>query len=213
MWPQNDGSGELEYAELASMLRKRADASTDCCGFDDCLKPFGYITSAVILLNVAVLCAPYQGAPEAFLARLDSLSLLCTTYFVGELALKVVIYGGCNCFEGWRQFWSARDDHQWNRLDFFVLALDVIGLGIQYGLAKLQGNGGGIKEDVNTASLRALRVFRALRILRAFKLARSWQSLNNTLRTLVKAAMPVASLAVLILLFTLVSRPTQPVRA
>jgi hypothetical protein len=33
------------------------------------------------------------------------------------------------------------------------------------------------------------------------------------LRTLVKAAMPVASLAVLILLFTLVSRPTQPVRA
>ena len=40
-------------------------------------------------------------------------------------------------------------------------------------------------------------------MLRAFKLSHVWEPLNNTLQTMYRAAAPVSSLAVLILIFTL----------
>ena len=97
----------------------------------------------------------------------------------------------------------------WNRLDFSVIALDV---GSQALEQILLVYGGG---HTSTAALRILRVFRALRILRAFKLSAVWEPLNNVLQSMYKAAAPVASLAVLIFLFTLMFgllgvRPTRP---
>lgn len=57
--------------------------------------------------------------------------------------------------------------------------------------------------STKTTSARILRVFRALRVLRAFKLSHVWEPLNRTLQTMYRAFAPVASLALLILLFTL----------
>lgn len=59
------------------------------------------------------------------------------------------------------------------------------------------------QQMMNGTVLRAMRVFRALRILRAFKLGSVWEPLSSTLSTMYQAAAPIASLAVLVLLFIL----------
>lgn len=124
----------------------------------------------------AQLCPPTRAPPSQL-------------YFVFECVFKLYSFGDGECSSGWQQYWSVREDHLWNRLDFFVLAVELASR-----LLELILSAAG---DVDSSSLRSLRVFRALRVLRAFKLSRFWGPLQTTLQTLVKAISPVASLAIL----------------
>lgn len=172
--------------------------SHDCCGFEGLLHPVGYVTTAVITLNISCMLAPYKGMSAQYAQTLSHISLACTVYFVCECALKLVVFGHGNPLHGWIEYWSTRSDHNWNRLDFSVIAIDIGSMLLEGMLAKI---GGG---HTSTAALRILRVFRALRILRAFKLSAVWQPLNNVLLSMFEVVKPVASLGLLILLFTLI---------
>lgn len=177
---------------------------SDCCGFESALKPIGYLTSFVIMLNTTVLCLPYRGMPEEAFALLDAIGGACTYYFVFEAVLKVFAYGyqsrgvnllgNVNLCEGWRAYWSTRSDYMWNRLDFSVLLIVMSANVLENTLTS---------SGVNASSLRALRVLRAIRILRAFKLSHLWTPLSNTMTSLTSVAPAVASLAVLIAILTL----------
>jgi hypothetical protein len=174
---------------------------SDCCGFDQPLHFLGYTTAAVIGANVALMCAPYRGMAPAYEQGLERASLVFTAYFLLECLTKLLVYGRGNLCGGWKQYFHTREDHQWNRLDFTILALDLGSLVLEHALASISAAGSGTA--ANPTSFRILRVFRALRVLRAFKLSNVWEPLNNTLQTMYKAAAPVSSLAVLILLFTI----------
>lgn len=181
--------------------RKRKSKMTvlnDCCGFEGWLKPIGYTTTLVVTTNVVIMCAPYRGMNDVYATKLELIADACTAYFCCEALLKICLYGGGNPCTGWMQYWSLRDDCIWNRLDFTILAIDLVSSALEILLAQFMDG------EVNTTVLRALRVFRALRILRAFKLGRVWGSLNKALNTFYKGIVPVASLAVLVLLFTII---------
>ena len=85
-------------------------AADDCCGFEDALRPLGYVTAATITLNIGLMCAPYREMTQAYAARLDVLALGCTGYFACEATLKVCVYGRGSPGRGWRQYWYQRDD-------------------------------------------------------------------------------------------------------
>ena len=172
-------------------------SASDCCGFERALRPVGYVTTSVIAFNIALMCAPYKGMSFEYAERLRLGAQTCTLYFVCEILLKLCVYGHGNPCSGWAQFWTVRDDRVWNRLDFTVVVVD-IGSSLIEGILAAFGGG-----NTHVAMLRILRVFRALRVLRAFKLSNVWGALNNTIRTIYNGSAPVASLAILILLFTM----------
>ena len=181
------------------------DAPQDCCGFDGVLKPLGYVTAVAICANIAVLCAPYRGMSESYALALELASSGFTVYFSMECVTKLTVYGSGNLRAGWREYWYMRDDHAWNRLDFTVLSTDLASIALEQLVVRsplLEFDDGG--DGGKATSMRLLRVFRVLRVLRAFKLSRLWEPLNRTLVTMYNAAAPVASLALLIILFTFI---------
>ena len=169
---------------------------SDCCGFERSLRPLGYVTALVICVNIAAMCSPYRGMSPEFESVLELIGTVCTVYFTVEALLKICIYGSGNLCEGWYQYWHVRDDSLWNRMDFSVLA-------IEYFVDMLQILASQLLSSDGITSVRILRTFRAMRVLRAFKLSHVWTPLHNTLQTMSKAIAPVASLAVLTLIFTM----------
>jgi hypothetical protein len=159
------------------------------------LRWLGYMTAGAIGVNTLLMCLPYRGMTAAYDARLQVASNAFTLYFVAEAAIKIFVYGQGRLAEGWREYWRAREDYAWNRLDLIVTTADVGG---QLAVLLVTTDSG-----ANATAIRTLRVFRALRVLRAFKMAHIWSPLQHTLGTMYRASSAVSSLAVLILLFTL----------
>lgn len=179
--------------------------ATDCCGFDSTWKPIGYVTAFAIGANILLMSLPYRGMPRAYRDQLNRISYVFSGYFGAEALLKLWWYGRGDPSIGWQQYWHLRDDYRWNRLDFSVLVVDACAFTLELLLVDDAEDitDGGTSTDAHVTSIRVLRVFRALRVLRAFKLSHVWEPLTHTLQTMYRAAAPVSSLAVLILLFTL----------
>ena len=202
---EEDEQKQKEDRKSATGGEAGSDSGGDCCGFERPLRFLGYVTAFAIAANIAIMCAPYRGMSPAYEDGLQLAAYCFTAYFALECVLKLCLYGQGNPGVGWRQYWRLREDHLWNRLDFTVLSVDLATTALEQALALAAAQGGGAAGDFgNPTSVRILRVFRALRVLRAFKLSKLWAPLNRTLATMHKAAAPVASLALLILLFTLI---------
>ena len=171
----------------------------DCCGFEGFLKPLGYLTAFAIAANIVIMCLAYRGMSAEYEAFLNQLASGFTFYFLGECLAKLLSYGRGNLLAGWQQYWTLREDSTWNRLDFTVLTVDVGSQAVELAIDLL----GGGDDTSNPTYVRVLRVFRAVRVLRAFKLSHVWEPLHVMLQMLFRAATPVLSLAVLILMFSL----------
>ena len=73
--------------------------------------------------------------------------------------MQVCVYGAGDVGAGWRRYWSTRDDAHWNRLDFLVLAVELLSQAAEALLTSLSGGG----DSANATAARTLRRVNGLR--------------------------------------------------
>ena len=142
---------------------------------------FGHASTALVVINMVVMCCPYAGQTEEYAASIEGLGTVITLIFMLEMVLKLV---GVGCTRYWR--------NQWNKLDGTIVIISGIDLGATIAFAG---------DDSNISFLRILRMLRVLRMLR---LMRSWKGLYRICRTLFKALPQTGNMLVLFFLITLI---------
>ena len=163
--------------EKAALLAQERAALR--CGFkavatSDTLSNF---STFLVLLNMVLMCMPYEGMPVEYASRLEGAATVITWLFIAELVLKIA---GLGCAE----YWSDN----WNRLDGTIVALSILEM-----VATELSAGSGVK-------LSFLRMLRMLRVLRVLRLMRKWRGLYTILRTFINALPQMGNLIILIVL-------------
>jgi voltage-dependent calcium channel L type alpha-1S len=145
-----DGIGADEYTECGlgqlSPLRVQCEWLVESWAFDNFILLLIFISTVTLVIDVPRL------DPNSELKRnLTLLNYWITGFFVLEMLLKMVSYG----------VWGPRNAYLklgWNRLDFFIVLISILGL-----LANI------VPEFARLKSLRILRVLRPLRLLQRYK--------------------------------------------
>ena len=113
---------------------------------------FGNASTALVLINMGLMCMPYEGMSDDYSAGIESAASVISWIFIVEMALKLLAMG-CEAY------WSDN----WNVLDGTIVSLSIFEM-IMTALA----SGSGVK-------LSFLRMLRMLRVLRMLRLMRSWK--------------------------------------
>ena len=142
---------------------------------------FGHASTALVVINLIVMCCPYAGMTTEYADNLESIGTVITVIFMAEMALKLL---GVGCAGYWRD--------SWNRLDGTIVIISGFDLGMTLAFA-----GGG-------PNISFLRILRMLRVLRMLRLMRSWKGLYKICMTLAKAIPQVGNVLVLFALITLI---------
>ena len=142
---------------------------------------FNHASTALVIINLVVMCCPYAGMSVEYAANLESIGTVITVIFMVEMALKLL---GLGCAGYWRD--------NWNRLDGTIVLISAVDLGMTVAFA-----GGG-------PNISFLRILRMLRVLRMLRLMKSWKGLYKICITLAKAIPQVGNVLVLFSLITLI---------
>ncbi len=142
---------------------------------------FGHASTALVVINMVVMCCPYAGMTEEYAANLETAGTVITVIFMVEMALKLV---GVGCTRYWR--------NKWNKLDGAIVIMSAVELGATIAFA-----GGG-------PNISFLRILRMLRVLRMLRLMRSWKGLYRICMTLFKALPGMANIVILFFLLDLI---------
>ena len=137
---------------------------------------FSLASLGLVLVNVAVMCAPYSGMPTWYSDAIENASAVITWLLVLEMGLKLAVLG-------WRGYWSVN----WNVLDGTVVIISMV----EFVLARLAG------EWLNISFLRLLRMLRVLRMLRLMK---SWKGLYKIILALVEALPQMSNVLILMVI-------------
>ena len=140
---------------------------------------FGHATTALVVVNLVLMCMPYYGMSDAYADRLEAAAALITWIFIGEMALKLTALG-------WYEYWSDG----WNRLDGIIVSLSIVEIVLTALFA-----GAGMK-------LAFLRILRMLRVARMLRLMKSWKGLYTIVSTILKALPQLTNVMVLLVLIT-----------
>lgn len=106
----------------------------------------------VILANVLSMAMEHYDMSDEFILFLEILNYIFTVIFLYEAVVKIVALG-------WARYCGGRD-RAWNRFDFFICVISVVGIGMDYI---------GDVLPINPTLLRVLRVLRVARILKLLK--------------------------------------------
>ena len=137
-------------------------------------EPVGNLSTALVVLNLGVMCMPYVGQPAWWASLIEALGNGITYVFIVEMGLKLLGMG-------WRPYWSD----PWNQLDGAIVSLSIVEIAITILLADT---------GVNISFLRMLRLLRLLRLLRA------WPGLYHVVKSFVAAVPQICNLFVLMFL-------------
>ena len=135
------------------------------------------LSTILVILNMLLMCMPYEGMPRDFAAALEQGATFITWMFIGEMAIKLM---GLGC----SGYWSDG----WNVLDGSIVIMSIVEMVFTALTA-----GSGVK-------LSFLRVLRILRVMRILRLMRSWRGLYRIVQTFMRAMPQMANVVVLILL-------------
>ena len=69
---------------------------------------FGNGSTALVILNMMVMCCPYAGQSEEWAAQVEGAATVITVLFMIEMALKLVGWGARALEDGWNQLDGAR---------------------------------------------------------------------------------------------------------
>lgn len=114
---------------------------------------------AAILVNTALMAAQWLGQPQQYTQFLDGANVAFAVIFASEAVIKIMALE-------FKVYWNSG----WNRFDFVVVLVTVVGMGLQYGLGLKTG---------------AASVVRALRVGRVIRLVRRARSLNMLFKTMI----------------------------
>ncbi len=142
---------------------------------------FGNLSTLVVLLNMALMCMPYEGMSDAYAARLEGLASMISWMFIVEMALKLL---GLGC----KAYWADG----WNQLDGTIVIMSVVEM-----VLTAIFEGGGIK-------LSFLRILRMLRVVRVLRLMKSWKGLYKIILTFGKALPQMGNIFVLMSLILVI---------
>lgn len=145
----------------------------------------------LVLLNMAIMCMPYQGMSPSYATRLEVAANSISILFMLEMSLK--LYGlGCN------GYWSDK----WNALDGTIVLISAMEM-----ILEIVASSSGIK-------LSFLRMLRLLRVLRVLRLMRSWHGLYRVISCFVQALPQLFNMFVLMsltmLIFSLMGMQVGP---
>ena len=142
---------------------------------------FNHASTALVIINLVVMCCPYAGMSVEYAANLESIGTVITVIFMVEMALKLL---GLGCAGYWRD--------NWNRLDGNIVLISAVDLGMTVAFA-----GGG-------PNISFLRILRMLRVLRMLRLMKSWKGLYRVCMTMAKALPQCTNMLVLFALLDLI---------
>ena len=80
---------------------------------------FGHGSTALVLLNVLLMCMPYAGQPPAYTELLETLGNVISVVFMAEMGLKL---SGLGCANYWAD--------GWNKLDGTIVILSAFDMGL-----------------------------------------------------------------------------------
>ena len=135
----------------------------------------GTFTTGLVVLNLLIMCVPYEGMSLELALRLELAASVITLLFTAEMAVKL-------CGLGWSAYWSDG----WNMLDGTLVLLS---LGEMI-LDALSG-------ESAIPKLSFLRILRMLRVARMLKLMRTWKELYTVIAAFTKAIPQMSNLFVL----------------
>ena len=135
-------------------------------------------STALVLLNMALMAVPYYGMAPAFAELLEEVITMITLLFSAEMGIKLL---GLGC----HGYWSD----SWNMLDGTLVTMSLVELLIME-----------IVGDLEVPNLSFLRVLRMLRILRILRLMKSWEGLYKVVMAFGRALSQMGALATLMLL-------------
>ena len=142
---------------------------------------FGHASTALVIINLVVMCCPYAGMTTEYADNLENIGTVITVIFMVEMALKLL---GLGCAGYWRD--------SWNRLDGTIVIISGFDLGMTIAFA-----GGG-------PNISFLRILRMLRVLRMLRLMKSWKGLYRICMTMAKALPQCTNMLVLFALLDLI---------
>ena len=174
-WTRKPSGGGRERAclpaalgRLRSWLRGVVDSSA-----------LSYGSMALVLLNVVVMCLPYDGMSADYAHSLESTGKVLTLAFAVEMGLKL-------CALGWGGYWGDR----WNVLDGTIVTFSVVELAVEVALAST-----GLP-----LQLSYLRMLRILRVMRMLRLMRKWRRLHMVISSFLLALQQMRNLLILMVL-------------
>lgn len=127
--------------------------------------PFESFIAIVILLNVGSMAMEHYEMSSEFKLFLEILNYIFTTIFLYEAGAKLTALG-------WGRYMCG-PDASWNRFDFFICFISVVGIVLD--------NVGDVL-PLNPTLLRVLRILRVARILKLLKGAEELRRLLETVR-------------------------------
>ena len=142
---------------------------------------FGNASTGLVLVNMALMCAPYDGMEAEYEEQLEAAATVISYIFIGEMALKLAAFG---CVGYWAD--------GWNCLDGSIVSMSIVEIVLTILFA-----GGGVK-------LSFLRILRMLRVLRMLRLMRSWKGLYKVVTTFGKALPQLSNIFIFMFLIALI---------
>lgn len=105
----------------------------------------------VVLVNIALMCMPYEGMSPSYAASLRAATTVITWVFMLEMALKLLALG-------WKGYWADR----WNGIDGPIVLFSLLEMSTESYLNRLFGEHSALE---NISFLRILRLLRLVRRL------------------------------------------------
>lgn len=134
----------------------------------------------VILLNVGSMAMEHYNMSDAFILFLEVLNYIFTVIFLYEATVKIMALG-------WARYCGGKD-RAWNRFDFFICVISVVGIGMDY------------IGDVLPINPTLLRVLRVLRVARILKLLKGAEELRKLLSCVKRSLAQAGNLGLLLFL-------------
>lgn len=178
---------------------KVAASSVQCCGewlcgplhqCSLCLErlarsaALSHVATALVLLNMGMMCMPYHGMSDRYAARLEEWTSYCTLAFIAEMVLKL-------CGLGWGTYWTDG----WNAMDGAITLLAIF---------EMAATSFALAESGEVPKVSFLRILRMLRVVRMLRLMKSWKGLYHIVMTLGKSLPQMANLFVLMFLIMVI---------
>jgi hypothetical protein len=135
---------------------------------------WGNLSTLAVLLNMALMCMPYESMSDAYEAQLEQGQLVISWIFIGEMGLKLL---GLGCVGYWAD--------GWNQLDGSIVIMSMAEMTITALFA-----------DTGT-NLSFLRILRMLRVVRILRLMKSWKGLYKIIVTFGKVLPQLSNIFVL----------------
>ena len=135
-------------------------------------------STALVLLNMALMAVPYYGMAPAFAELLEEAITTITLLFSAEMGIKLL---GLGCHGYWSDGWNTLDGTLVTMSLAELLIMEIVG-------------------DLKVPNLSFLRVLRMLRILRILRLMKSWEGLYKVVMAFGRALSQMGALATLMLL-------------